>query len=446
MTPVFEETNHSKAIMRVGLPAMLGQLTTLIYNIADTFFVSLTNEPATIAAVTLCAPILLIIMSIACVFGMGGSSVIARLLGEEKREQSKAAMNFCVFAMAAAGVVTLAAGLVFLQPLAALSGADADNRLYTCDYLKWIFIGSPFIMMANGFVHLFRSVGLIKESTIGLVLGNAVNMVLDYVFIAVLGWGTAGAALATSLGFVCAAIYYITCMIREGRGGNKLASFAPKYFLPDADMLRNVVGIGIPGALITVMMSVSNMVLNNYIGIYGSDAVASYGIAYKLNMIPILLSVGLSQGVAPLAGYCYGAGQRQRMSDIVKRTVLYGVIMGGVFTAVFMVFGKPLAAIFLQDNVLIEQTGYFLRILCLSAPLLGVINMMTSYFQALGKAVKSLTVTVLRNVALFIPGVILLNHIWKLNGVITAQPVVEAVLAIICMIMYVRDRRCPDNL
>lgn len=154
-------------------------------------------------------------------------------------------------------------------------------------------------------------------------------------------------------------------MIREGRRGNKLASFAPKYFLPDADMFRNVVGIGIPGALITVMMSVSNMVLNNYIGIYGSDAVASYGIAYKLNRIPILLSVGLSQGVAPLAGYCYGVRQKKRMSDIVQRTVLYGVIMGGVFAAVFMVFGKPLAAIFLQDNVLIEQTGYFLRILCL---------------------------------------------------------------------------------
>ena len=204
MASVFEEKNISKAIMRVGLPAMLGQLTTLIYNIADTFFVSLTKEPATIAAVTLCAPILLIIMSIACIFGMGGSSVIARLLGEEKKEESGAIMNFCVYAMAIAGIITLAMGLVFLQPLAQISGADADNIIYTCDYLKWIFIGALFIMLANGFVHLFRSVGLIKESTIGLVLGNVINMALDYVFIAILGWGTAGAALATSLGFVCA--------------------------------------------------------------------------------------------------------------------------------------------------------------------------------------------------------------------------------------------------
>lgn len=439
MISVFEETNISKAIMRVGLPAMLGQLTTLIYNIADTFFVSLTKEPATIAAVTLCAPVLLIIMSIACIFGMGGSSVIARLLGEEKKKEAGTTLNFCIYAMAISGVITLVLGMTFLKPLAEISGADADNLAYTCDYLKWIFIGAPFIMTANGFVHLFRSVGLIKEGTIGLVLGNIVNMVLDYVFIAVFRWGTAGAALATALGFVCATIYYIVCMIRQGHKGNQVIPLTPKRFSPNAAMIRNVISIGIPGALITVLMSVSNIVLNNYISIYGSDAVASYGIAYKLNMIPILLSVGLSQGVAPLVGYCYGRNEKKRMSDTVVYTILYGVLIGTVFTAAFILFGKSLAAIFLQDDVLIKQTGYFLKILCLSAPMLGVINMVTSYFQALGKAISSLTITVLRNIVLFIPGVIVLNYLGKLNGVIAAQPVVETVLTVICIFMYVKD-------
>ncbi len=445
MTSVYEEKSIPKAIMRVGLPAMLGQLTTLIYNIADTFFVSMTKEPAMIAAVTLCAPILLIIMSIASIFGMGGSSVIARLLGEEKKKEAGRTMNFCVYAMVFSGVITLVLGLIFLQPLANMSGADADNMAYTCDYLKWIFIGTPFIILANGFVHLFRSAGLIKAGTIGLVLGNVINMVLDYVFIVILGWGTAGAALATSLGFVCAAIYYIVCMICEGHKGNQLTSLSPKHFLPNAVMVHNVISIGIPGALITVLMSVSNIVLNNYIGIYGSNAVAAYGIAYKLDMVPILLSVGLAQGVAPLVGYCYGGNEKKRMSDMVKCTVLYGVLMGAVFTVAFMFFGKPLAAIFLQDTDLIEQTGYFLTILCLSAPMLGIINMMTSYFQALGKAIKSLTITVLRNAALFIPGVIILNYFWKLNGVIAAQPVVETILTGICIFMYVHDVKSGNH-
>lgn len=441
MASVYEEKNIPKAIVRVGLPAMLGQLTTLIYNIADTFFVSLTKEPATIAAVTLCAPILLIIMSVACIFGMGGSSVIARLLGEEQRGEAGATMNFCVYAMAIAGILTLVLGLAFLQPLAKISGADAENIAYTCDYLKFIFIGAPFIMLANGFVHLFRSVGLIKEGTIGLVLGNAVNIVLDDVFIVILGWGTAGAALATSFGFVCATAYYIACMAREGHKGNELVPLSPKRFAPNAAMIRNVVSIGIPGALITVLMSVSNIVLNNYIGIYGSDAVAAYGVAYKLDMVPILLSVGLSQGVAPLVGYCYGGNEKQRMADTVKYTMLYGIFMGAVFTAVFLLFGKSLAAVFLQGDALAEQAGYFLKVLCLSAPMLGVLNMVTGYFQALGKAGKSLIITLLRNAALFIPGIIILNYVWGLDGVIAAQPVVETVLTAICILMYARDIR-----
>ena len=438
MTSVFEETNLSKAIMRVGLPAMLGQLTTLIYNMADTFFVSLTQEPAMIAAVTLCTPILLIIMSIACVFGMGGSSVIARLLGEGRREYAGKAMHFCTYAMLLAGVATAALGLALLPQIAGIAGADAENTAYTCDYLLYIFLGAPFIMLSNGFVHLFRSAGLIRESTVGLILGNGVNIVLDYVFIIPLGWGAAGAAAATSLGFACSSVYYFACMIGQNRRGNRLFPISPRAFSLDSGIVRGVVGIGIPGALITVLMSVANIVLNNYIAIYGSNAVAAYGIAYKIDMVPIMLLVGLSQGVAPLIGYCCGAAQDRRMAATMRLSILYGVLLGAIFTASFLFAGRQLASIFLHQQELAEQAGDFLKILCLSAPTLGVINMVTSYFQALGKALHSLTITVLRNAVLFIPAVILLNHLWGLLGVIAAQPAVEFILTVICLLLYYR--------
>lgn len=439
MATVFEEQSISKAIMRMGLPAMLGQLTTLIYNIADTFFVSLTKEPAMIAAVTLCTPILLIIMSIASVFGMGGNSVIARLLGEEKKKEVRSTLNFCLYAMMIAGIVILLAGFLFMKPIAKISGADAENMAYTYDYLKYIFIGAPFIILSNGLVHLFRSLGFIKESTIGLALGNSVNIIFDFVFIVLLGWGTAGAALATSFGFFCSTVYYLACMIQAKRKGNPLVSLSVKDFAPNKKMVRSVVSIGIPGALITVLLSVSNIVLNNFIGIYGSDAVASYGIAYKVDMVPIMLSVGLSQGVAPLVGYYYGAGKRDRMSQAVKISTMYGVLLGAVFLVVFWLFGTKMASVFLHDEALVHQAGYFISILGLSAPMLGIINMITSYFQALGSAVKSLLITIMRNVILFIPAVVILNSLWQLDGVIAAQPVVETVLAVICMVMYVKD-------
>ncbi len=439
MTTVFEEKNISKAIIRAGLPAMLGQLTTLIYNIADTFFVSLTKVPAMIAAVTLCTPILLIIMSIASIFGMGGNSVIARLLGENKNKEVSRTLNFCIYAMVLAGIIILAAGMIFMEPIAEISGADAENMAYTCNYLKYIFLGAPFIILSNGAVHLFRSLGFIKESTIGLALGNSVNILFDFVFIVLWGWGTAGAALATSVGFFCSTVYYLICMLQAEKKGNQLITLSVKHFAPNKKMVRSVVSIGIPGALITALLSISNIVLNNFIGIYGSDAVASYGIAYKVDMVPIMLSVGLSQGVAPLVGYYFGAGKKDRMSQMMKTSTIYGIVLGAVFLAAFCLFGTKLAGVFLHDEMLVSQAGYFIKVLGLSAPMLGIINMITSYFQALGAAMKSLLITILRNAVLFIPAVIILNHLWQLDGVIAAQPVVETVLALICLMMYAKD-------
>lgn len=439
MATVFEEKNISKAVLRMGLPAMLGQLTTLIYNIADTFFVSLTKEPSMIAAVTLCTPILLMIMSIASIFGMGGNSVIARLLGEDKNKEVKSTLNFCLYAMALSGILILLTGLLFMESIASLSGADAENMAYTNDYLKYIFLGAPFIIISNGLVHLFRSIGFIKESTIGLSLGNLINIVLDFVFIVLLNWGTAGAALATSFGFFCSTIYYLVCMIQAERKENQLISLSIKQFAPHKKMVGSVVSIGIPGALITVLLSVSNIVLNNFIGIYGSDAVASYGIAYKVDMVPIMLSVGLSQGVAPLIGYYYGAGKRERMAQAIKTSTIYGILLGAIFLAVFCLLGTNLASVFLHDKSLIHQAGYFISVLGLSAPMLSIINTVTSYFQALGAAVKSLLITIMRNVILFIPAVIILNGLWQLDGVIAAQPIVETFLAFICIVMYAKD-------
>ena len=211
---------------------------------------------------------------------------------------------------------------------------------------------------------------------------------------------------------------------------------SPHKYKPAKQMVIDVVKIGIPGALITVMLSVSNIVLNNYIGIYGSDAVASYGIAYKIDLFPIMLSVGLSTGIAPLIGFYYGSKQKERLEKSMRLGAAFGVALGAVFTVLILVFCRSFASIFLHEETLVSQTSYFLRLLCFHAPLLGIINMATSYFQALGKAAYSLTITVLRNVALFIPGVIILNYLWQLDGVILTQLVVECVLTVVCLAMY----------
>ena len=163
---------------------------------------------------------------------------------------------------------------------------------------------------------------------------------------------------------------------------------------------------------------------------------ASYGIAYKIDLFPIMLSVGLSTGIAPLIGFYYGARQKERLEKTMWTGTAYGVALGVIFTVLIMIFCRDFASIFLHEEGLVSLTAHFLRLLCFHAPLLGIINMATSYFQALGKAASSLAITILRNVALFIPGVIVMNYFWQLDGVILTQLVVEAVLTLICLIMY----------
>ncbi len=438
---VFEEKNIFKAILRLGLPAMLAQLATLIYNTADTYFVSLTKSPDQIAAVTLSTPVLLIVMSIACIFGMGGSSVISRFIGEGNKEDSRLCFRFCTWTVIAFGFLVTILGLLFTKPIAKAIGSDEANFLYTCDYLRYIFLGSPFIMLSTGYSHSLRSVALIREATVGVIIGNVLNIILDWLFIVLLGMGTAGAALATSLGYVASSIYYLCCVISKERKGNENVSLSLKRLSESRRVVGSIVKIGIPGALITVMLSVSNIVLNSHVALYGSDAVACYGIAYKISLFMVLMSVGLAQGIAPLFGFCYGAKQKKRLENAVYAGGLFDILIGVFFTAAFFMFRRALVSIFLEEDQLIAQAASFLWVIGLSAPMLGITNIVTSYFQALGKAFNSMIITMLRNVILFIPGVMVMNLFWKLPGVIATQPLVESIVAAISIILYVVNKR-----
>ena len=205
-------------------------------------------------------------------------------------------------------------------------------------------------------------------------------------------------------------------------------------------MFLDVIKIGIPGALITVLLSISNIVLNNYIVIYGSQSVAAYGIAYKIDMFPILLSVGLAQGTSPLLGFYYGKKDKVNLSKVMKAGSFYDVVLGGLLMILILICNRFFASLFSNDQTLISTTSKFLILLCFHAPIIGVINMVSSYFQALGKAGLSLAITLLRNVVLFIPGIIVMNALFQLTGVILNQFVVEAIMTVVSLILYLGAR------
>lgn len=435
-TDIFNEPSLPKAIRKFALPAMLGQLTTLIYNIIDTYFVSLTKDANMIAAVTLCAPVLLIIQACGTVIGAGGSSIIARMLGRKDSKDAESIASYCAYTAVIVSLFLMAAGLLLCSPIVNLVGADADNAAFTYDYLKWIFIGAPFLMFSNSQINIFRASGLIKEATAGQIIGAVANIFFDFLFIIVFGWGTMGAAAATSLGYVINAIYYFACMVRAERGGNALLSPSPKKYHPTWKMTGEVVSVGLPGGFLVLLMCISNIVLNNYIGKYGSGSVAAYGIATKINQISILLLVGLANGITPLMGFCYGGGQKIRLKSVIRLSSVYGIVMGLAFTVIFLLFAKPLCGFFLSDAALIDEAAFFLRILCSYGCVVGFTDIVTNYFQALGKPLPSIVLTVLKNIVLLIPALAVMDHLWGLTGVIACQPVVEFVLAALSLVFY----------
>lgn len=440
---VFEETSISKAIFRVGIPVMIGTASTLIYNIADIFFISLTRVPAMIAAVYLCSPILLFIMALGIIFGMGGSDIIIHYSEDNRQEITSKIFNFCTLSLILTGLLILILGLVFLGPVSLLTGADSENFSYTSEYLKWIFIGTPVNILAIGYFHLFRSIGLSKQSTIGFIAGTITNIVLDVILINILGWGTKGAAIATSLGYAFSLLYYICVIVFHKKSIFYRYLFSFKISKKTA---LQIIRVGFVCALNTLMISICNIIMDNFIGLYGTESMASFGIAYNLNLIPVLLSTSLCQACIPLLSYYYDTKQKDMLHMTMIAAILYSILIGMLFAVIFYFSCSIYVSLFLIDEVLAYKTCKFLRIIVISAPLIGISNMISNYFTAIGSNKKSLLIYIIRNTILYIPVVIILNSIYQLNGILFTQPVVEVILMIICLVMYLLDDARLDKL
>ncbi|ERK28929.1 MATE family efflux transporter [Clostridium intestinale] len=429
---VFEKFSVPKAVLTLAIPTMLGQLSTIIYNVTDTYFVSLTNDEYQIAAVTLALPVSLIIMSLGAVFGYGGSSYISRLLGQKEDEKIKNVSAFCVYSGLILCLLVLIVGIVGLKPITYLTGAGDENFIHTYNYLKIIILGAPFIFYSNMLIHIIRSTGMAKEASMGLIIGTVTNIILDYIFIVPLSMGVAGAALATIIGNIMNVLYYLYLFGRK----KLVLSISPKYFKISKEIVSNVIGVGIPGAMVTVLLSISNIILNNTISTYGSIVIAAYGIASKVNSFAVMLTVGLAQGVAPLIGYYYGAKNYKKLKETIRFTTGVSITMGLCFTVIFILARNPIAALFIKDAEFIGVTTTFLCIITLSNPILGISNLVNAMFQAVGKPMQSLMITLSRQLIVFIPVLIITSRFFGVNAVIGSQVISDVIVTIIAFLLY----------
>jgi putative MATE family efflux protein len=425
-----------RAIAKFAIPTILSQLVTLIYNLADTFFVGHTNDPAQVAALTLSFPLFMMIIMVSNLFGIGANSFISRALGQGDRERASRASTFAFYG-AIGGILALIAVLaVFMRPiLTAIGAVTPESYAATKAYLSWtvIYGGVPSVaaMMLG---HLIRAEGNTKQASIGMALGGFLNIGLDAIFVPVLGLGAAGAGIATCISNIISMLY-LYVVLRRTR--DSVIDLRPTNLRFERYIVKQVILVGIPAAAIIILGSSANAILTHYMSDYGDVSIAAYGITQKIGTVGIQITIGLTQGIMPLLGYCYGAGETKRLKDINRWSFILLGCYAAVCMVVVMTFADTLVRMFISEPDTVEKAVRFLRIWFFCAPGLCFTNLFSSIFQAMGKWIHSLALSVIRQIALLIPLLAILSRLVGETGLICAQPAADTVSLLVGIGIYI---------
>ncbi len=428
-----------KIVIKNSIPALIAMMMVMVYNLADTFFLGLTHNDLMVTAVSFATPLFMIFMSLGTLFGVGGTSVISRALGEGKNGYAKKACSFCMWACVAVGGVMMGVLWVFLDDVTVMLGAGAESIGLTRDYLAIAIGCGIFSMISNCFSSIVRTEGEAMKAMTGTLIGNLLNMILDPVFILGFKWGVVGAAVATVIGNAVAAGYYILYFIK----GKSALSISPKYFSMKDKILSGVLSVGISASLANLLVSVSSIVVNSQLSKYagGDMLVAGYGVTAKVIMIVTLIGIGIGSGVQPFLGYCFGAKEKQRLIGGVRFSALFGLVFCAAISALCYIYSKPIVKIFLTDATALESGVHFIHILMSTAWLIGAFVVCQNTLQAIGAATPALLASIFRQGVIFIPAVFIMQSIIGVDGLIWAQPVADILSLAVVIIMLCRKIR-----
>ena len=439
-TYLFEAMPIPRAVAELSIPMVVASLVMVIYNLADTFFVGMLNDPVQNAAVTLVYPVMLAFNAVNNLFGIGTSSMMSRSLGRGDYEMVRSSSAFGFYGAVFSGLLFTLLCTLFRNPLLALLGADEITWEATAGYMLWtVNCGAiPAILnVVQG--QMVRSEGASVHASIGTMSGCILNIILDPIFI--LPWGlnmgAAGAGLATFLSN-CVACGYFFVLARVKKGKTFISLDIRRLKTMSKEVVTGILGVGVPAAIQNLLNVTGTTILNNFTAVYGASAVAAMGVAQKINMLPLQVCLGFSQGIMPLVSYNYASGDRKRMKNaIVFSMGLILPIMLAVTVGCW--FGAPsLIQMFMDNADIIAYGSAFLRGLCLGMVFLCTDFMAVGVFSALGLGRHALVFAILRKVVLEIPLLFLLNALFPLYGLAYAQFVTEVVLAAAAIIMLMR--------
>lgn len=468
---LFEQSPVLTAILTLAIPSVLSQLILVIYNLADVFYVRLAAEKlgeavgdALISGVTICAPVFMIITAISNLFGVGAASVMSRSSGKRNYNRATNASRFAFWGCLASTIVYCLLVLILLNPITKFVAGNSDVtvKAYAKTYIiiTVCICGLP-TALNTLFSHLIRAEGRSFEASVGIMLGGILNVALDPLFIfGIFGIENAalGAAVATGASNIIALIYYIVKLYQSR--DKTLISLKYSREIFDSAIPSEVLSIGLPACLMTFCENVSYMILDNLIGscaateAINTATLAGVGAAKKVNMVAHSIARGMTQGVLPLIGYNKSSGRRIRMKKIVFTSITITTIVAICCMTANIFLARPLCGIFTSSDEALNYASLYLIIFSIGAPFSAFAYSVISFFQAIGKAWRSLILALLRKGILDIPLMYVLPFIANFGdgkegaNIVMATPIADIVCcltAIVLFAVYLKEHARADK-
>ena len=438
---LFENAPVPKALAAFAVPTVISQIISMIYNLADTYFVGRTDNPSMVAAVTLCFALYASLNAFGQLFGIGGGALTSKLLGAYKEEDAKKIGCFSVYSSLIVSVILALIMIIFMDPILYFLGASEDSIVYSRDYLLYVVaIGGIPTITSISMSHLIRNEGFTKQASFGLSMGGVLNMLLDPLFMFVIfepGNEVKGAALATMISNFVVLGYYLVFYFKNKE--KLIINLNIKNYAQGIPFIGKILSIGFPSFVAPFVATLANGTLNRLCAGYGDVAVAAFGIAKKIDMLPMNTSLGLCQGMVALVSYNYSNKNFKRMKSFVDTTRLIGLSFAGLCIILYECFAPQIVGAFIKDPATVEVGVMALRRMVLSTPLMiSIFHMMYTY-QSMGFGGRSLIISVCRQGAVNIPMMFLMNKLLGLPGLYWNQLIADAIVITVAVIIYKKD-------
>lgn len=427
-----------KLLMQYAIPAIIAMTASSLYNMVDSIFIGQGVGALAISGLAITFPLMNLSAAFGAGVGVGASTYISVKLGQKDYRTAENILGNTVVLNLIIGIAFSVITLMFLNPILYFFGASENTIQYARDYMVIILVGNVFSHMYFGLNAVLRAASKPKHAMYATMFTVVLNTILDPIFIWPLHLGIKGAAYATILSQIIALVWQLWVFSDK----RELMHFKKGIFHLNGDIVRNIIGIGMSPFSMNVCACIVVIFINTGLAHYGGDmAVGAYGISNKLAFIFVMITMGVNQGMQPIAGYNYGSLQLDRLMRVLK----YAVIVGTAVTTSGFVIGEFFphicARLFTSDQTLIDISVRGIRINMLMFPLIGYQMVVTNFFQSIGKAKISMFLSLSRQLLFLLPLLIILPPIFGVDGVWASLPSADAVSSIITaviMIVYMR--------